>query len=747
MSATTTTYSATLPDTDLASTWPFLEEGVDHIMTKLQTSGLAYSRQLTTIARATSRSATGQLNKDNRGASIYSGLTVYFSNHLAPIREHAASLQGLPLLRYYVTEWARYTKSSDYIHRLFTYLNRHWVTRQRTEGRRTYQVYTLALSQWKLAVFDPIQAKEPMLTKAILDLIEQHRDGELVDQSLLKSVIESFVSLGLDPQHPENTCLEVYRMGFETPFLDATDRYYCKESEAFLARHSIPEYVQKVEERLRQEADRVDRYLNSHTTRALIWKCESILIQKHTSLMADYFPHLLQADREEDIRRMYSVLSRVVDGLNPLREQFATHVKSSGLTAVSRLVGDDPDNLDPKAYVDTLLGVHAKNRDTVVRCCRGEAGFMASLDQAVREFVNYNVVTGTSTSKSPELLARHTDLLLRKSNKAGEQVEMEEALDRMILFRYIDDKDVFQEFYRTKLSKRLIHGVSHSEEGEASMISKLKQACGFEYTNKLQRMFTDMSLSRDLTDQFKERMQQSHQDTDLTFTVMVLGTNFWPLIPPRHEFVIPKEILPTHDRFHKYYQSKHSGRKLTWLWNYCKNELRTNYLTQSYILMTSSYQMGVLLLYNDNDTLTLEEIAAATSIPKDLLIQILAILSRAKILINEESDHFDLNPSFKSKKIRINLNQPIKAEVKQETKDVIRSVDEDRKYLIQATIVRIMKARKTMKNQALVQEVISQISQRFAPKIPDIKKAIETLLEKEYIERVGDTKETFSYVA
>lgn len=34
----------------------------------------------------------------------------------------------------------------------------------------------------------------------------------------------------------------------------------------------------------------------------------------------------------------------------------------------------------------------------------------------------------------------------------------------------------------------------------------------------------------------------------------------------------------------------------------------------------------------------------------------------------------------------------------------------------------IMKARKTMKNQPLIQEVISQISQRFAPKIPDIKK-------------------------
>jgi cullin 1 len=60
----------------------------------------------------------------------------------------------------------------------------------------------------------------------------------------------------------------------------------------------------------------------------------------------------------------------------------------------------------------------------------------------------------------------------------------------MVIFKYLEEKDVFQSFYSTKLSKRLIHGVSASDEAEASMISKLKEACGFEYTNKLQRMFT-----------------------------------------------------------------------------------------------------------------------------------------------------------------------------------------------------------------------------------------------------------------
>ena len=58
-----------------------------------------------------------------------------------------------------------------------------------------------------------------------------------------------------------------------------------------------------------------------------------------------------------------------------------------------------------------------------------------------------------------------------------------------------------------------------------------------------------------------------------------------------------------------------------------------------------------------------------------------------------------------------------------------------------------MKARKTMTNLALIQEVISQISRHFQPKIPNIKKTINVLLEKEYIERVDGAKNMFAYVA
>lgn len=66
----------------------------------------------------------------------------------------------------------------------------------------------------------------------------------------------------------------------------------------------------------------------------------------------------------------------------------------------------------------------------------------------------------------------------------------------MIVFKYIEDKDVFQKFYTKMLAKRLVNELSASDEAESNMISKLKQMCGFEYTSKLQRMFTDTSLSK-----------------------------------------------------------------------------------------------------------------------------------------------------------------------------------------------------------------------------------------------------------
>jgi len=161
-----------------------------------------------------------------------------------------------------------------------------------------------------------------------------------------------------------------------------------------------------------------------------------------------------------------------------------------------------------------------------------------------------------------------------------------------------------------------------------------------------------MSRSKDLTNLFRECIEQSGDDTGagVTFTVMVLGTHFLPLDYPTHDFTIPREILPTYERFTRYYQNKHSGRKLTWLWNYSKNELRLR-TNQKYILMTNSYQMAVLIQYNNNNSLSLDELIQITGITKDLLVQVVDVLVKGKILVESDTEQYDFNPNFKSVRV------------------------------------------------------------------------------------------------
>lgn len=318
----------------------------------------------------------------------------------------------------------------------------------------------------------------------------------------------------------------------------------------------------------------------------------------------------------------------------------------------------------------------------------------------------------------------------------------------MTVFKYIEDKDVFQKFYSRMLARRLVHSNSSSDDAETSMISKLKEACGFEYTNKLQRMFQDMQISKDLNKEFRDHLEGVEVTKAVDSNFSILGTGFWPLTPPSTDFNPPAEIAAEIERFIRFYRHKHDGRKLTWLWHLCKGEIKAGYCKNSktpYTFQVSIYQMAILLLFNEKDTYTYEDMLSATQLSSEVLDQALAVILKAKVLTIGAAGEkpgpgktFRLNYDFKSKKIRVNLNLGGVKEAKQEEAETNKTIEEDRKLVLQSAIVRIMKARKKMKHTQLVSETINQIRSRFMPKVSDIKKCIEILLDKEYLERVGD---------
>lgn len=79
----------------------------------------------------------------------------------------------------------------------------------------------------------------------------------------------------------------------------------------------------------------------------------------------------------------------------------------------------------------------------------------------------------------------HMTWLQGGSEKLSDEA-IEETLDKVVkLLAYISDKDMFAEFYRKKLARRLLHDKSSSDDHERSILSRLKQQCGAQFTSKV----------------------------------------------------------------------------------------------------------------------------------------------------------------------------------------------------------------------------------------------------------------------
>lgn len=78
----------------------------------------------------------------------------------------------------------------------------------------------------------------------------------------------------------------------------------------------------------------------------------------------------------------------------------------------------------------------------------------------------------------------------------------------MMLFRYLEEKDVFERYYKQHLAKRLLLNKSASDDAEKNMISRLKTECGCQFTCKLEGMFKDISVSNTTADDFRLHVTQ-----------------------------------------------------------------------------------------------------------------------------------------------------------------------------------------------------------------------------------------------
>ncbi|KAM4630960.1 cullin-4A [Polymixia lowei] len=635
------------------------------------------------------------------------------------------SLDSLSFLKRMNRCWQDHCRQTIMIRSIFLFLDRTYVL----QNSLLPSIWDTGLELFRTHIVSD-SAVQKRTVDGILEQIELERNGETIDRSLLRSLLGMLSDL------------QVYKESFEERFLVETNRLYAAEGQRLMQERDVPEYLHHVARRLEEENDRVISYLDQSTQKPLIACVEKQLLGEHmTAILQKGLSILLDENRVTELALLYQLFSKVKGGLATLLQFWRDYIKSFG----GEIVGTPEKDKD---MVQDLLDFKDKMDNVAQGCFVRNESFINAMKEAFETFINKR------PNKPAELIAKYVDSKLRAGNKEATEEELERILDKiMIIFRFIHGKDVFEAFYKKDLAKRLLVGKSASVDAEKSMLSKLKHECGAAFTSKLEGMFKDMELSKDIMIQFKQYTQNQSEPSNIELTVNILTMGYWPSYTPM-EVHLPPEMVKLQEVFKLFYLGKHSGRKLQWQPTLGHAVLKTEFKEGKKELQVSLFQTLVLLMFNEGEEFGVEEIRTATGIEEGELRRTLQSLAcgKARVLNKnprgkdvEDGDRFNFNNDFKHKLFRIKINQIQMKETVEEQVSTTERVFQDRQYQIDAAVVRIMKMRKTLSHNLLVSELYNQL--KFPVKPGDLKKRIESLIDRDYMERDKETPTQYHYVA
>lgn len=666
---------------------------------------------------------------------LYTGLVTTMTYHLKMMSTSIEAAQGGLFLEELNIKWTDHNKALQMIRDILMYMDRTYIPRSRKTP-----VHELGLNLWRDNVIHSNKIQTRLLN-TLLEHILKERTGEVINRGLMRNVIKMLMDLGP----------AVYQEDFEKPFLDVSADFYRVESQDFIECCDCGDYLKKAEQRLNEEIERVSHYLDVSSEVKITNVVEKEMIANHMPRLVHMensgLVNMFIDDKYKDLGRMYNLFRRVSDGLSTIRRVMISHLRDTGKQLVT-----DPERLkDPVEFVQCLLNEKDKYDKIINLAFNNDKTFQNALNSSFEFFINLN-------PRSPEFISLFVDDKLRKGLKGVSEEDVEIVLDKvMMLFRYLQEKDVFEKYYKQHLAKRLLSGKTVSDDAERSLLVKLKTECGYQFTSKLEGMFTDMKTSQDTMQGFYTTHGADLGDSP-TLVVQVLTTGSWPT-QPSVTCNLPAELSALCEKFRSYYLGTHTGRRLSWQTNMGTADLKATFgKGQKHELNVSTYQMCVLMLFNNADQLTYKEIEQATEIASlDLkrCLQSLALVKGKNVLRKEpmskdvgEGDSFFVNDKFTSKFYKVKIGTVVaQKESEPEKQETRQKVEEDRKPQIEAAVVRIMKSRRVLDHNNIVAEVIKQLQSRFLANPGEIKKRIESLIERDFLERDSTDRRLYRYLA
>ena len=639
----------------------------------------------------------------------------YYCNKVTNYLNNINLIYNENIIKNLTVEWEKFNILINILSKFFSYLEKYYIK----NNNLTY-LFDFGINNFYNIIFKPIfNSNEINLINNVFDKINKLRYEPDEDISNFINMLKI-----LDNKNKDY----IY---FCEKFLESSKYYFINKKNKLILENRIDFYLITCDNIINQEKQNKYKFDNKTIDR--------LIFDLHKIFLFDDYKMILD-DNEYGFKKSLQKLS--FDYLKKLFYLFSLN------------------NDALKYMLDLFFEYNNEILNEIIYSCQLN-NYQELFKNIINHYNHINYINNNyfnNSIKIQEIIAKnYSQLFIKEFNKLNlincfniyiDQTLTNNIIDENTMFEFIDNsinlfikisnKDLFIDIYQNYLSNRLLNNKYTDIEYEKYFISKIKMECGMAFTSKLEKMIFDYSKIPETNEKFKQSLLDNNISTDMVLDVSVLTNGLWPEFK-NDSIKLPDKVLKHKDIFKNYYLLNNPSHKLTWKNCLDTVEISADFDTK-YTIICNVYQACIILLFDNIQKLTLDEIVKETNIDKDKLKKIIISLTSNKYkLFILENENLHLNLNFTNKLKRFKLPQPTII-----VKNKKEKIELDRSAIIDSTIVRILKSRKIIKHNELISDVLSQ-TKTFVPEISFIKNRIENLIEREYIER--DDITTYKYIA
>ena len=677
-------------------------------------------------------------NSDEYGKNIYEIYTKYIDKYLSenvlPIITNCSNEQ---LIRSFIDLYEKCSISGNYLKKIiFQYFERFYVVNEDLADTCVY-----ILKSFYENVFKEIKNRIDDCIKHSIHIIRTDESDSIISPTSTKlSELQSISKIYYDMSEKEYKELtenifkeseEYYKLYYTTNFNDNIETYYTMINKIYKKEENIFTFIpnnKNLEETL-------NNYL-IYQYKEFIENSDYILSLLKSNIYSDNTCQISykNIDHYSRVSQIYNILMKVDFGLNTI------------INNIEKLIDNiiiDIENQfnDNNLFIDNIIKFYTKIVHIINKCMpdlsdtldTGNISIIHSIDKKYRSYTSKNItLSGCKKTSFTSMFVYFLHYSIKKFRDNEINDDIVEDIDGfMALFKIISEKDLFLELYSEYLSKRLLFD-KYNIDLEVFTINKLKDICGKNYTYKLENMIKDVS------NKYLPEINKMNN-------TKILTAAFWPDFT-HQKHIIPANIYQLFKDYEEKYHEKYTGRKLKWVLPYSLISLDFE-VNEKYTIILPIPEASILMMFQDkNQELSIDHISGFTKYSKEEIINLCSKLVKINIIyIENNNTTIRFNSSFKSKRKKICIPVTLNKQNVNEKKSQ-EITDKERKHIIEALIVRIMKSRKKLDHNSLISEIFSQ-KLLFEPSIKLIKNSLESLIDREYIERNDENINEYSYIS